>query len=370
MLSKEHTTILAVNSLSLSHYRNHLQLNLACKSSPIVLTGKNGLGKTNILEAVSLLVPGKGLRSACLEEITTINQNKCWKIAAEVNSTYGPLEIITTINDKSKRSVMINGKTAKSQLELAGIFSVSWLTPLMDQIFVGPSKNRRKLLDKLALNFDESHAQRLNQYEKLIAERRQILKKSGIKAKEIWLNAVEKNLSSLAVAIATSRIEAISYVQSVINDNANIFPRAELKIKGELEEQIYLKPSLQIEEEFALRLKSLREIDLQQNRTNAGIHRSDLLVYHGEKKMIAANCSTGEQKTLLLSIILAEAKARIRWKNQAPVMLLDEVVAHLDCKIRTKLFEQLLDMNLQCFLTGTDEQVFLEIKNRAQFINI
>ncbi len=368
MLSK--TTILSVNSLVLFHYRNHLQLNLVCESSPVVLTGKNGLGKTNILEAISLLAPGRGLRSACLEAITTAEQHQCWKITAEINSSYGPLEILTTINDKNKRIVAVNGKVLKSQLELASIFSVSWLTPLMDQIFIGPSKNRRKLLDKLALNFDENHAQRLNQYEKLITERRQILKKSASNTKDIWLSAVERNLSSLAVAIATSRIEAIAYVQNVINDNAGVFPKAQLKIKGELEEKIYLKPSLQIEEEFALRLKSLREIDLQQNRTNAGIHRSDLLVYHQEKNTIAANCSTGEQKALLLSIIMAEAKARIRWKNQAPVMLLDEVVAHLDYKIRAQLFEQLLDMNVQCFLTGTDEQVFLEIKNRAQFINI
>jgi DNA replication and repair protein RecF len=369
--------ILSVTNLKLINYRNYPHINLNFSNQPVIITGANGVGKTNILEAISLLSPGRGLRNIKLEEIGRQDKDSKtkhnWQIKAFINSVYGPMEVVTSSNidedDKStKRYIKINDQNIKNQSELAKIFSIIWLTPQMDQLFIGSSLNRRRFIDRLVFNFDAEHAARIGKYENLMRERVKLLKKSY--QDNIWLNAVEQNMAEVAVAIAASRVQIIEYLQAMINVSTGAFPKAKISMKGELEEKVVNMPSLQLEEEFKQKLKSYRETDFFTGRTNAGIHRSDLLVYHLHKNIEASNCSTGEQKALLLSIILAEAKARIKWRSSTPVLLLDEVIAHLDEDRRYALFEELLAMQAQCWITGTDKSIFDSLINHAQFIEL
>ena len=368
---KNSVSILAIRNLALTNYRNHLDLSLSFENTPVVIIGNNGVGKTNILEAISLLSPGKGIRGNSLDQITNHHsKTKQWRVNSIIDSVHGKLELSSFYShEKSKkREILINDQRVKNQGELAEIFSIIWLTPLMDQIFIGPKTPRRKFIDKLVYNFDEHHAARVNKYEKLVAERLKILK-SNI-SNNIWLNSVEKQISEIGVAIAVARTDIINYMQNMIDCSDGSFPKAIIKIKGEIEEMVAHKTSLQIEEQYAHDLRESRRKDFLSERTNIGVHRSDLEVYHHEKNTNAKDCSTGEQKALLLTIILAQAASRIKWKSSTPVILLDEVIAHLDQKRRHELFEKLLSMKIQFWLTGTDKETFSELGNKVQFLNI
>jgi DNA replication and repair protein RecF len=363
--------ILAIRNLSLHNYRNHLNLNLLFDENPVVISGNNGIGKTNILEAISLLSPGKGLRGASLDQLANNKQKtNNWMSKFTIDSTHGKLELSNNYDDQKspKREILINDQKLKNQAELSKIFSVIWLTPLMDQLFIGPAQTRRKFIDRIVFNFDDNHAARVNKYDKLMRERIKILKKSGNVTENLWLNSIEKNISEIAISIAVARVQVIEYLQIMIDLQETDFPKAIIGVKGEIEEMVNLKSSLQLEGEFEAKLKQNRKIDLITERTNAGIHRSDLIIYHRDKNIEARNCSTGEQKALLITIILAQVAARIKWKSSTPVILLDEVIAHLDEKRRYELFEKLLSMKVQFWLTGTDDDMFSHLKNKAQFI--
>jgi DNA replication and repair protein RecF len=368
--------ILSVKSLHLTNYRNYANFSLKFRAEPIIITGDNGVGKTNILEAISLLSPGRGLRNSKLEEIarkTGEFTSSGWSVQSFIGSIYGSLEIVTSGScegkDKSgKRIIKINDQIIKGQAELAKIFSVIWLTPQMDPLFINSSLGRRKFIDRLVFNFDAEHASRVVKYESLMRERAKLLKKNY--RDNLWLNALEQNMAEIAVAIAASRVQTVEYLQYMIDASDSPFPKAQIFMQGELEQKIVSLPSVEVENQFKDRLKSLREMDFFTGRTNAGIHRSDLLVYTKVKNIEAGKCSTGEQKSLLLSIILAEAKARIKWRYSTPVLLLDEVVAHLDEYRREALFEELLAMRAQCWITGTDKGIFNGLKNKAQFFEL
>jgi DNA replication and repair protein RecF len=371
--SENNLDILAIRSLTLANYRNHQNLDLSFDVKPVIITGDNGVGKTNILEAISLVSPGKGLRNSSLDQLAN-NKKKAihWMSRFLIDSTHGKLELSNHYDDKKspKREIFINDQKIKSHSELSKIFSVIWLTPLMDQIFIGPSQVRRKFIDRMVFNFDDNHATRVNQYDKLMRERIKILKKTTSASENLWLNSIEKNMSEVAIAIAVARVQLIEYLQLMIDLEETSFPKAIISIKGKIEEAVNLKSSLQLESDFEAELKINRKIDLITERTNAGIHRSDLIIYHKDKNIEARSCSTGEQKALLVTIILAQVRARIKWKSSTPVILLDEVIAHLDEKRRFELFEKLLAMKVQFWITGTDNDMFNPLKDKAQFINL
>lgn len=372
----EHTknNQLYISKLSLTQFRNYDSLTLQTEEKPIVLTGKNGAGKTNILEAISFLSPGRGLRSVKLQNVDRINEageNYCWAVSATIQNNHNSTQIGTgrdpLKNERGKRIIRIDGTPIKNQAELAESLSVMWLTPQMDGLFIGAASDRRKFLDRLVYNFDPEHASRVYSYEYSMRERIKLLQNNGDNA---WLNVLETKMAERAIAIAIARKEAVEVIQSFIHKTQSPFPKALIAIEGEVENMIIDKPALMSEQEYARRLYNIRSQDAITGRTGFGIHKSDMQVIHAEKHMHAASCSTGEQKAMLLSIIMAEARAKAHYKQTLPILLLDEVVAHLDEHRREYLFEEFISLGTQVWMTGTDTTLFSPLKNKASFYTV
>lgn len=361
-----------LEKLLLSNFRNYQNLNLNLSESPIVITGPNGAGKTNILEAVSFLSPGKGIRSVKLEEADRIVSGVVhkWVVSAKISSSGESLQVGTGHDNNgqsSKRVIKIEGEIIKSQAELAKVFSVMWLTPQMDGLFIAGNSDRRRFMDRLVYNFDAEHASRVYSYEYYVKERNRLLQE---KPDQNWLTVLESKIAEKAISIAVARVDAIEIIQRAVMDAPSVFPKAKIGVEGFVENLVVGKPALKAEEELRHALLLSRPNDMRTGRTSIGTHRSDFVVFHVDKNMPASSCSTGEQKALLLSIILAEARAKAMWKNSVPVILLDEVISHLDEIRRHSLFEEIVAMGAQVFMTGTDREVFAELNGKAQFINI
>lgn len=369
--------VLSVNRLTLSHFRCYEALSLEVGASPVVLTGPNGAGKTNILEAISFLSPGRGLRNA---KLTDIDRNQGglaqfpWAVSAHMAVDGEEEYHIGTGRDpqsspiRAKRVVRIDNAGNTSQSELARVCTVMWQTPQMDGLFLAAASERRKFMDRMVYNFDPLHATRVNHYEQAMRERMRLLQDRGDVQ---WIAIVEERMASEAVAIAAARNEMLSIVTEAIARAPSAFPKAVIRIEGELERQLLQgETALAVEDAFREKLLHNRRSDMHSGRTHTGVHRSDLVVSHDSKHMLAASCSTGEQKALLLSLILAEARAKALWKQSVPILLLDEVVAHLDDTRREALFEEVIAMRAQVWMTGTDEMLFAGLKNKAQFFHV
>ncbi len=366
---------LSIARLYLRHFRNYPEMELQLPALPVVLTGENGAGKTNILEAISFLSPGRGLRNARLSEVGCQSTSGPWAVATTVRTVEGIRDIGTgkvsgsdTRGESDKRAVKIDGKLLKSHTALSEIISVIWLTPQMDGLFLGSASARRRFLDRLVYHFDSGHASYILAYDYARAERAKLLKER--RADPAWLLVLERKMAETGIAIAAARVQAVEYVQQAMNSAITPFPKAQLSIQGAVEEALASQPALQVEEAFCAELKSKRQQDSMTGRTNAGIHRSDLLICHQGKHCEASNCSTGEQKALLLSIILAEARARLAWRQSVPIVLLDEVVAHLDAVRREALFAEIEQLGAQVWMTGTDALLFEGIKGRAAMLKV
>ncbi|MFV9875377.1 MAG: DNA replication/repair protein RecF [Rickettsiales endosymbiont of Dermacentor nuttalli] len=368
--------ILAINKLVLKNFRSHTHINWTLSQEPIVITGKNGVGKTNILEAVSLLAPGRGIRNAKLDELdqyTSDDQKKAWCIESLVTSNLGITEIMTRrvnndLESSNKRIIKINDKLIKQQSELTKILNIIWLIPQMDYLFLSGSSTRRKFFDRLVFNFFPEHAELLTHYENAMRERAKLLKEH--KYDNCWLSALERTMAETGVAIASARVQVLEYLRNYIVHLNSCFPKAILDISGTLETEVTKISATALEENFKVELSNIRKLDAASGRTNAGIHRSDLLVYHEKKNIEASSCSTGEQKALLISIILALVKAKIELFASVPVLLLDEIVAHLDDIRKEALFVELLDLKTQVWMTSNTASIFGSLKNKAQFIEL
>lgn len=363
---------LFVSGLTLTNFRNHESSRISLSSKPVVITGENGAGKTNILEAVSLLSPGKGLRNSKLELLERFHDGKSlnWGVHAKIVFSDEEFTISTgknTSNLRSKRITKIDGEPIKNQAELARISSVMWLTPQMDGLFIGSSSDRRKFLDRLVYNFDPDHASRVYSYEYSMRERAKLLQKNSDPA---WISVLEQKMAEKSISIAVARREAVNMIEQAIAQAPSEFPKAIISVKGVVEDLLDGCSALEAERRLLEQFKENRFIDANSGRTNSGAHKSDFVVIHQEKSMPASSCSTGEQKALLLSIILAEARAKAIWKQSVPILLLDEVVAHLDDSRRMALFEELLSLKIQFWLTGTDEKLFEELSGKAQFLSV
>lgn len=379
----------SISRLTLSNFRNYNNLLLELNSSPVVITGANGSGKTNILEAISFFSPGRGLRSIRLDEADMINKNQesgskkevgsentilldsklPWTISARIKCR-DEIQIGTGRDgtvQSNKRIVKIDGNLIRSQADLANAFSVMWLTPQMDGLFLAAASERRKFLDRLVYNFNPEHASLVYSYEYSMRERARLLQENGDPS---WISVLEAKMAEKSVAIAIARVDAMHIIQDAIYQAPTAFPKAALQIDGFVENIIGSAPALEVEEWIKQKLYASRGEDFRTGRTNIGTHRSDFLVTHLQKNMPAHLCSTGEQKALLLAVILAEARAKAAWKNNVPVLLLDEVVAHLDISRRLALFEEFLAMGAQVWMTGTDVLLFEELRGRAQFLKV
>lgn len=345
----------------------------------IVLTGPNGAGKTNILEAISLLTPGRGLRSATSEEmirrsadsptsIPSVKRGTLWSIAATVDTGGAAVQLGTGIDEGGKRIVRING-VAAAQMALADYLSCIWLTPQMDRLFLDSSGGRRRFLDKLIFAFDAAHAGRVTRYENAMASRSKLLREG--QGDQSWLKSLESQMAETGVAIAAARLDFLSRLQRACDlaheNEETFFPKAGLSLSGTVEELLSKTPAVEVEELFAYQLLQSRNRDADAGGAATGPHRSDFLVRYRAKDMPADQCSTGEQKALLIGIILAHARLLQAERGRPPILLLDEVAAHLDENRRAALFDLLARIGGQVWMTGTDESLFHGAHGKAQF---
>lgn len=362
-----------VSRVFLQHFRSWDHLSFACETSSVILTGPNGAGKTNILEALSLLAPGQGLRSTKLSQITTTHASPgaLWSVAVHVREgDLSPLTLGTGLemkDGKERRVIQMDGRTGVAQSELPQVLGVVWLTPSMDRLFVDAAASRRRFLDRLVAMFAPHHASFVAKYEYCIRERLRLLKMG--RASPQWLDTLEEKAAQAGVAIAASRIFLVDRLNAARDMAMGSLPRPHLALEGEVEKLVRTHPALRAEEDFQMILAKNRAQDQDTGRTQMGVHKSDLIVtYEGE--VPAAICSTGEQKALLLSLIMAAVRLRAQSREGVPLLLLDEVIAHLDEGRRTALLEEIDFLKIQTWMTGTHPCAFDVMKGRMQHFQL
>lgn len=369
----------AVLSLRLRDFRNYAELHLRLNGGPVVLTGPNGAGKTNILEALSFLSPGRGLRRAKLSDVSRSDCGSAgWVAQADLASCVGPVAIGTGLAETGddegaeRRIVRINGEAASSANGLVEYLDVVWLTPQMDRLFVEGLSTRRRFMDRLVYGLDGGHARQVGAYEKAMRERNRLLKNasSASGADAAWLAALESQMAEHGVAVAAARRDGLARIEAGMALAAGVFPKARLAAQGTVEAWLTEMPALAAEEKLRRLLAERRGIDREAGAATEGPHRSDMAVWHADKDQPAAQCSTGEQKALLIAITLANARLIRARRGIAPLMLLDEVSAHLDIKRRATLYEELLALGGQVWLTGTDEDLFAGLAGHAEFFTV
>jgi|GWRWMinimDraft_9_1066018.scaffolds.fasta_scaffold00046_22 DNA replication and repair protein RecF len=371
-----------VRWLNVTDFRCYTQARLNLDGRPVVLTGENGAGKTNLLEALSFLAPGRGLRWARLSEVTRIGAPAhAWAVAASLDAPHisdTPMRVSTGMLPAlgggpvtERRTVRIDGASQSSSTILAQFLAVSWLTPDMDRLFAEGASGRRQFFDRLTLGFDTSHGTRLNAYERARQERSRLLRNemSGHRADPAWLDALEAAMAEHGVAVAASRCEALRRISEALEAHSGPFPHALLALDGLLEDMLADSPAVDVEDRFRAILSAARRRDKEAGRALEGPHRSDLLVWHGETRMPAGDCSTGQQKALLISIVLANARL-LAQTGATPLLLLDEVVAHLDAPRRAALYDAISDLGAQAWMTGTDKSLFEAMGARAQYFTV
>jgi DNA replication and repair protein RecF len=369
---------LAVTRLVLTDFRCYRQARLAVDARPVVLTGPNGAGKTNLLEAISFLAPGRGLRRARLGEIDRRPAAEApasagaWAVAADVAHSRHTVQIGTgreaTASGGERRVVRIDGAPARSQTVLAEHVNLVWLTPQMDRLFIEGAAPRRRFLDRLVFGFDPEHAPRLAAYDQALRERGTLLREG--RTDTAWLGALEESMARHGVAIAAARRDVVARLDRACAEGLTGFPSATLAVIGTVEAALADKPALAVEDELRDRLAAGRRQDAESGGAAIGTHRSDFAVRHAGTGVAAEQCSTGEQKALLIAILLAHSRLQAALRGVAPVMLLDEIVAHLDRERRRALFAELIALGAQAWLTGTDDAFFVELRGSAQFLSV
>lgn len=378
------TRRVGVTRLVLTDFRNYRNTSLKLATDPVVLTGPNGAGKTNLLEAVSFLAPGRGLRGARPTEIDrraagsgtpSETPNRGWAVAAELTTRGGSLRVGTGRDAAAgdRRIVRIDGEPARSQALLGEKLGVVWLTPAMDRLFLEGPGGRRRFLDRLVLVLDPAHAARVAAYEQALRERSQLLR-AGLAADHptdpAWLTALETIMAAQGVAVAAARRDAVQRLDGACAAADGAFPRAHLTLRGTVEEWLDDMPALAAEAKFVDTLAAARPNDAAAGGAVLGPHRSDLAVSLAHSGIAAEHASTGEQKALLISILLAHAGLQRALRGEPPLLLLDEVAAHLDASRRAALFEAIDRLASQTWLTGTDTALFAPLQHRAQFLSI
>lgn len=360
----------SVRRLTLTDFRCYRTLRLVAGPGLVVLTGPNGAGKTNILEAISYLGPGRGLRRAKVSDPVRRGA-AAWAVAADLDCPAGSVAVGTGLiadeGEAPRRTVRIDGQPAGSGGSLARYFALAWLTPQMDRLFVEDAAGRRRFFDRLVYAFDPLHARRLSAYERALRERVRLLRSS---AGDAWLSAIEQTMAEHAVAIAAARRDLLGRLQRALGQPRGPFPGAALAVEGTIEAWLETLPAVDVETGMRSKLRESRLIDRESGGATIGPHRSDLIAHHLGHGMPAGLCSTGEQKSLLVSIVLTHARLAAGHLGGAPALLLDEVVAHLDEGHREALFAELRSLAGQIWLTGTDRTTFGSLRQDAQFFSV
>jgi DNA replication and repair protein RecF len=366
----------ALRRLAVTDFRSYAHAALDLTGRPVFLFGPNGAGKTNLLEAVSFLAPGRGLRGAAIAEVGRRlpgeTQGRAWAVAAEVEGADGitRLGAGTEAPGAVRRSVRIEGEPAPPA-RLSDYLRLVWLTPQQDRLFLEGASERRRFFDRLAFAAEPAHASAASAYERAMRERIRLLTDGP--AEPVWLTALEAQAAQAGAALAAGRARTLAALQAEIDARGERpFPLADLSLSGGFEQMAAEGlDEAAIEARLAAALAGSRERDAAAGRALTGPHRTDLVVRHRQKDRPAAECSTGEQKALILNLILAQASRLSRAKSDPnPILLLDEVAAHLDVVRRAALFDEIEALGLQAFLTGTDEALFNDLKGRADGVRV
>ncbi|MGH1354983.1 MAG: DNA replication/repair protein RecF [Thalassovita sp.] len=352
---------LYLSELTLSHFRSHKGGRISCDERPVAIHGPNGAGKTNILEAVSLFSPGRGLRRSSAEDMTRRPEALGWKVTGILRSLNQIHEIEIWSENGAARQLRIDGKTA-TQNALGAISRVLWLVPSMDRLWIEGAEGRRRFLDRMTLSFFPQHADLSLDYEKAMRERNRLLKDQVRDAH--WYAALEQQMARSGAGIHANRMAALTRLHQAQEQAETAFPVADLDLtltEGEMPET---------EADLRVALAESRFRDMAAGRTLVGPHRADLYGVFAAKGVPAKDCSTGEQKALLVSLILANARALTQDFGAAPMLLLDEVSAHLDALRRAALYDEICALNAQAWMTGTGPELFQDLGARAQYLEV
>jgi DNA replication and repair protein RecF len=387
----------AVTRLVLTEFRNYQSLTLDVAAQSVVLTGANGAGKTNVLEAISLLAPGRGLRRAKLVDFartdlagdgSALSGTAKWAVAVELTKGIDTVRIGTGVEatqaeasqpkedgqepsaerPAERRVVRIDGQSARGPAALAEVAAVRWVTPQMDRLFVDGASHRRRFLDQITGGYDTNHAARISAYDRTLRQRSMLLREG--RGDLTWLSALEETIAEFGVAIAAARRDVVARLSAAMADGGEVHPGAHLAAQGDVEGWLDGQPALAAEGKFREALERGREQDAITGGAATGTHRSDLAVWQTAKDMPAHQCSTGEQKAILIAIVLADVRLLATTTGHAPVVLLDEVAAHLDENRRDVLYDLVLGLGAQIWATGTDVKIFRGLEDRAQFLRV
>jgi DNA replication and repair protein RecF len=366
-----------IRRLTLSKFRSYRAASLSVDAQLAVLVGPNGAGKTNLIEAISFLAPGRGLRRATLDEVAFAEGDGAWAVAAEVEGALGLATLGTGIEPPASedaalsRKYRVDGEAVTSSSAFSSHLSIVWLTPAMDGLFGGPAAERRRFLDRLVLAVDGTHNSRVNALERSLRSRNRLLEQPN--PDPHWLDAVERETAEMAIAVAAARAETVRRLAAALMRNRNPaspFPWAGIALDGWIENALMEQPATEVEDRYRSVLRDNRARDAAAGRTTDGPQLTDLDVLYGPKGIAAARASTGEQKALLIGLILAHASLVAEMTGYAPLLLLDEVIAHLDPGRRAALFDALAALAAQVWMTGADPAPFGDVASRAQIFTI
>jgi len=365
-----------IRRLQLVNFRSYRRADISVGDGPIVVLGPNGAGKTNLLEAISFLSPGRGLRRATLEDVASTEGDGSWAVAAHVAGALGEAQLGTGIDPPGAdsapvRRCRIDREPVPSATAFADHVRVIWLVPEMDGLFLGPASERRRFLDRLVLAIDATHGSRVNALERALRSRNRLLEEASPDPR--WLDAIEHEVAELGIAVAAARAETVRRLMREIessHDPASQFPSASLSLEGWLETELARKAAIEIEDRYRANLREARPRDRAAGRTLEGPHLSDLAVVHTEKGIPAVRASTGERKALLVGIVLSHARLVAAMHGAAPVVLLDDVAAFLDEDRRAALFDALLRLGAQIWMTGVDESAFTALHGGGERLRV
>ncbi len=365
-----------IHRLGLTHFRNYRAASLQTRGEVVVLVGPNGAGKTNCLEAISFLSPGRGLRRATLEDVADNQGDGSWAVSAEVEGALGLATLGTGIDAPgsdgaaTSRRCRIDREPVGSATAFGDHLRMVWLTPAMDGLFMGAASERRRFFDRLVLAIDSEHSSRVSALDRSLRSRNRLLEVRNYD--DHWCDAIERETAELAVAVAATRGQTATKLAAMLRarGEASVFPSAQIMLDGWMENALNTEPATAVEDRYRQILRDNRARDAAAGRTLDGPHLTDLQVIYAPKSMPARDASTGEQKALLIGLVLAHANLVAEMTGITPLLLLDEVVAHLDPGRRTALFDELTKLGAQVWMTGADPAAFAEIGAAGEIFDV
>jgi DNA replication and repair protein RecF len=365
-----------IHRLTLTHFRNYRAASVETRGDVVVLAGPNGAGKTNCIEAISFLSPGRGLRRAMLEDVADNQGDGSWAVSAEVEGALGLATLGTGIDapaadaSSSSRRCRIDREPVASATAFGDHLRMVWLTPAMDGLFLGPASERRRFFDRLVLAIDSEHSARVSALDRSLRSRNRLMEVRNYD--DHWCDAIERETAELAVAVAAMRGQTAMRLAAMLRarGQASAFPSAEIALDGWMENALMSEPATAVEDRYREILRAGRARDAIAGRTLDGPHLTDLQVVYAPKNMPARDASTGEQKALLIGLVLAHAGLVAEMTGITPLLLLDEVVAHLDPRRRAALFDELSKLGAQVWMTGADPAAFADIGSAGEIFGV